>query len=179
MSIIKVLHWIIHCQNSIKIHTVSVVRARITWSLQWLGYRLDDVGLKSWQGQAIRLVLEPTRCLIGSEIFCNSPNGPWGPWNLLYKNGYLASFLRVKWPGYGIDHHTQTALSYTSTTTTPPPNTFMACYKVDVPLTSLCIILAYLYMIPGESSHVSIGCVSVYLLFLYECTLWTLSTNLG
>jgi hypothetical protein len=38
----------------------------------------------------------------------------------LYKNGYLASFRRVKWPGYGIDHHTHVALSYTS-----PPSTLL------------------------------------------------------
>jgi hypothetical protein len=37
-----------------------------------------------------------------------------------------------------------------------PPffNAFMACYRVDVPLTCLCIISTYLYTIPGESSRV-------------------------
>jgi len=53
---------------------------------------------------------------------------------------------------YGIDHHTHIALSYTSTTTTLPLlNAFMVCYREDVPLTSLCIILAYFYTVPDES----------------------------
>ena len=146
------------------------------------------MGLKSWQGQAITLVLGPTHCPIGRRIPATVPMAPDVHAVSCTQMGTSASFLGVKWQGYGIDHHTLIVLSYTSTTTTfPPLNAFMACCSVDVPLTSLCIILAYIYIyiyiyiytVPGESLCVSIGCMSVYLLFLNECTSWTLSTILG
>jgi hypothetical protein len=36
------------------------------------------------------------------EIFCNCPDRPWGPSNLLYKG--TRSFLGVEWPRRGVDH---------------------------------------------------------------------------
>ena len=39
---------------------------------------------------------------VGGEIFRICPDWPLGPPNLLY-NGYRV-FLRIKWPGHGVDH---------------------------------------------------------------------------
>ena len=49
-------------------------------------YRLDGLGIESWQG----------------EIFCTHLVWPWSPPSLQY-NGYW-SFPQVKWLGCGINH---------------------------------------------------------------------------
>jgi hypothetical protein len=67
------------------------------------GPDVNGPGWLSRYSNSLPAGLSGDRMSVGGEIFCTSPDRPWGQPSLLY-NGYRVSFPGVKRPGRGVDH---------------------------------------------------------------------------